>query len=280
MTGKQRGFAVTAFLVMTLVVIFALYAGMSYDISRSSGLKEDEEKTEYMAEATRALNNYYKTNAWAIDSDDAVIDPVVIAQKAGIQLKFGAQLLSSERIEKNNIGYHIFVFWMPQEGLTGTSFDTTTGVFTEGTYAAGSSRRLRYTIVNGSTIEAELINSTIGMMETSGTAMEAWFAGRQFQASSLEGGSGPINWFRSPSCTADSRFISCTSNYEDSTIVLSGYGILDSTSLRSAWGRNLLITNDPAIVPNVRPFTMSLRAETPWGRKIDVLIIQPNNNLA
>lgn len=278
--GKQRGFAVTAFLTMTLVIVFALYAGISYDISRSSGLMEDEERTEYMTEVTKALNNYYNTNAWVIDSNANAIDPVVIAQRAGIQLKYGAQLVSSQRLVKNDIGYHIFAFWIPQEGLTGTAFDATTGEFTEGTYAAGSSQRLRYTIVNGATIESELIQSTLGLMETSGTAMEAWFAGRQFQASSLEGSSGPINWFRSPSCTSDSRFITCTSNYEDATIVLSGYGILDSTSLRSAWGRNLLITNDPAIVLNVRPFTMSLRAETPWGRTIDVLIIQPNNNLA
>lgn len=275
----QRGFAVTAFLVGVIVIISVIYTGISYDVSRASSLKGFQDKAQYMVDTSKSLNQWYERNAWAIDSVTTPIPSATIATQAGISIKYGAVIVSSQRLAKNNISYHVIAFWLPQDNLTGTNFDVNTGVFTEGTYlAANASERLRYTIINGSTIESNLINSSFKTMSKAASSLETWFAGRGFQASTLENRINS-NWFRSPSCVNNLNYLPCTTGYQPSATVLNGYGIVDGSDSKSAWGRDVLVTNDPSIVPNVRPYSLLLAADTPWGRRLVTQVTQPSNNL-
>lgn len=273
---QQSGFVIMSLLVATAVIGMMIYMGFSSDISRITGAQLEAERQEWIVDNGKALNEWYLRNAWVIDSNNLAIDSSAIASQAGITLKYSAQIVSSARLNRNGVSYHVIAMWLPQTGLTGTAFDINTGVLTEGTYASASVPRLKYHITNGFTIESQLISESLNTMAKAGAKLESWFAGQAALATSTD---VDKNWFRQPSCTApaDPRFLSCLTGFVDANPVFATTAIGVANDLMSAWGRSLLMTNDPTLVSTVHPYSVLLQADTPWGTPLQSAVTEPTN---
>lgn len=273
---QQSGFVIMSLLVTTAVIGMMIYIGFSNDISRITGAQLEAERQEWMVDNGKALNEWYLRNAWDIDSNSLAVDSATIASQAGISLKYSAQIVSSTRLNRNGVSYHVIAMWLPQTGLTGTAFDVNTGIITEGTYASASVPRLKYHITNGFTIESQLISTSLNTMAAAGAKLESWFAGQAALATSVD---VDKNWFRQPNCTApaDPRFLSCLTGFMNANSIFTTAGIGVANDLVSAWGRSLLMTNDPTLVSTTHPYSILLQADTPWGTPLRSAVTEPTN---
>jgi hypothetical protein len=272
----QSGFVVMSLLVATAVIGMMIYLGFSNDISRITGTQLEAERQEWIVDNGKALDEWYLRNAWAIDSNSLAINSTTIASQAGITLKYSAQLVSSTRLNRNGVSYHVIAMWLPQTGLTGTAFDVNTGLITEGTYSSASIPRLKYHITNGATIESQLVTKSLKTMAQASTRLETWFIGQAAVATSADVNN---NWFRQPSCaaTADPRFLPCLAGFQDAGPVFTTAAMGAASDLVSAWGRGLLMTNDPTLVSTTHPYSVLLQAETPWGTPLQATVTESTN---
>ncbi len=273
---QQSGFVIMSMLVATAVIGMLIYMGFSNDLSRITGAQLEIERQEWIVENGKALDEWYIRNAWLIDNNPLAIDSETIASQAGITLKYSAQLLSSTRLNRNGVSYHVIAIWLPQTGLTGTTFDINTGTITEGSYANASIPRLKYHITNGFTIESQLVSESLSTMAKTGARLEAWFAGQAALATSTD---VDKNWFRQSNCTAlsDPRFLPCITGFTSAGSIFSNAAIGVANDLVSAWGRELSITNDPSLVSAIHPYSLLLQADTPWGTPLQTTVTEPTN---
>lgn len=265
MRRYQSGFVAIALAVVIAIVVSLFLIGFSAEVSRSSGSVLEDVKQQYVSDSAKSLDGWYRRNAWVIDSNIAVIPTATIATQAGVAFKYGAQIVSSKRLDSNGISYHVIAIWLPNTSITGTDFNTNTGVLTEGTYASVEVPRLKYSIIDGKAIQTEIAQQTLNNLGSSAAKLENWFASKAVQAESSLINS---NWYRNPSCgSTDQRYIPCIDTYTDAGTTLQNLGIASSIELTSGWAQPIQISNLQNS-STTAPYSISLKADTPWGTSI------------
>lgn len=269
---QQSGYIVLGSVLALALIASLIFAGFSSDVSRRDGAVFDDEKSQWAQDAGMTLDSWYRRNAWTIDSDANAIASSTILTQSGVTLKYGAQVKSSVRLNRNGVSYHIIAIWLPQDGATGTAFDAATGTFTEGTYHSAAVPRVKYHLTNGNVIEVDLYQQTAKSLQTMASRLEAWFSGSARNASSFELGS---NWFRTPSCSSpDSRYLPCADTYTDAGPIFAAQGIGAISELSSAWAQPIQLSN-LLNASTVAPYSVSLQTATPWGGTVTASAIQP-----
>lgn len=271
----QSGFVITSMFLGMAVIAALLIAGFSYSISQRGDALLEKDKEEYLHEVGKMTEDWYRRNAWEIDSVSEPILESVIVQKAGINQQYGLRIVSSKRLTLHNVQYHVFALWIPNQSIQGTALDLDSGLFTEGIYANNQVERLKFHILNGNVIETDIYQQTSTTLRLIASKLEVWFTGKAVIA---DIDSSVNNWFREPVCgTGDQAFLPCIDSFEEAAPYLTEIGISTGSDTLSGWGQPITMSN-LLNSSNTYPFSMALSAYTPWGESIIRLAVQTSSN--
>ena len=229
----------------------------------------DEQKEAYLDQATRAVESWYARNIAVIDSTAASpFADVDIPALAGIERRWDLRIAQSARLADGDIAYRRIALWLPASNPDGSALDAATGTFSPGP-------NVRWRIVDGRAIQTDAYSRTLASMKAFARQLELRF----YAKAAYDASSGlTVNWFRPRSGCASPNpdDIPCLDTFTDAGLI--NWSVILGTNpgnLRTAWGRNFLVSNLTDSNVAYPPYSMAINAITPWGATIRVLAVQP-----
>jgi len=252
---RQNGFTVLLVMIAILGIISTIYAGYEYRVSFADKALQLQTQNQYIHQIGASVDDWYNRNAAIVDGNALAIAPATIITQSSLPVQYGLQVVSSNRIIANGIGYHVIVAYLPDDAGV-SALDPATGIFTP------ASPKTVFYITNGMTIETQNLITTASTLSRLSGVLETWFIGME--------NSMPIShrsqndWFLMPMCAAaDSMHLACTGGFIDANPVLSAVGLISNGQATDAWGNAILIDNSTSLA--VAPFSIFLKSNTPWG---------------
>lgn len=270
MFRRQKGYA--AILVLVGAVAMAGIASTmlpGLDASQTAAEQELNQRA-YLQAVRAALATAYEREATTLDA--GVPSPWTAQQwlaRAGVTPKFGLQLAISDRIAipGTPVAYRVVAAWLPRRGSdTVSSLNTATGVFTADT-------GVQWIVVSGQAIQARRYASTLTAMQRFAVILQSRSRAKLEADPARDIG---VNYFRPVSgCSPTAEEIPCLPSYvAASTVDFATIAGFDSTAARDAWGRALEVSNTVDSQTSGPPYSMSIRATTPWGSTFKVIAVQ------
>jgi len=250
-----------------------------------------QSRSEYLERTIISLERWYISNAILLDNINCpVMDEQTIFEQASIIQRYGVRVAIGSCISAGaELSYRNIAVWIPSRTREDTSSFNEHGIFVP------ADSQVEYRVVSGMEIQGTLVNDTRNTMLELARLLEV-----RFQAK-IDG--DPLrdlqyNYFRALDCANPGlNEIPCTSFINASGYVALENNIFESLRLSElasisqrmtidAWGQPIEfnnVVNDPGNIcvpsgnPNRPPYTMLLRANTPWGTHIVVCPTQPVN---
>jgi type II secretory pathway pseudopilin PulG len=262
---KERGAIFLLLVVAIAVVGVTLILAASRLQAQQAANRAAAEQFAYLRKAAAAVEVWYRENLATVDSQDAapVIDTVL--DRAGVNRRFGLSARISNRLMAGNVGFRTLALWIPAAVPDPSTFDVTTGLFTP---APG----VRFVTVSGAALQGQAVADTQRAMASVASTLEQYFAAR-----AAAGGTGVgINHFRpDPTCSGAAGQLPCLDDYTvASAINWAGLG-LSGLPVADAWGNPLALSNLADSSTAAPPFSMAIRAATPFGTQLTVRAVQP-----
>ena len=273
----QTGYIAVLFAAMVALGLALTIGTLVAQLKRSGALNRSfvvgnnsTQQNELLADQ-RQLLAWYQNNAYALDNWAAQPNLNQILSAADVQLN-GASVAMSNQLYSNGIGYHVFAFWYPIPGATGTGLVATSGDFSVGT-VNGAPANTAYTLASGFAIEALFVQQTRTNMYRIADLLVNYFAD---QNANDADGSADTNWFRDLNCATDAVALPCygTDGTNASAVAISQTVLqpmigLSANDTVTAWNPDSVITvnNYPiSTYPSPPPpYTVTLNTVLPWG---------------
>jgi hypothetical protein len=265
---RARGFI--GFPVVMIIVIASL-AYPLYVVHRHWGVAETTlaQEPQRLDDARERLLSWYERQA---SSPAAVADmrlPASPAPVLGLAERADWQFAMSDVLWDGALPYRRLVVWQALRPEPQSPFDRRTGTFT--THADNPFR-----VIDGRAVQMRAVARTEERLKALANALQRW-AQAQFLLDPLR----DLHWnhFRPRErCAPRGPELPCIDDFER----------IDRTSLPYllGWDPGLLVTawQTPIEVSNGRgarhqepPYTIALRATTPWGTTIEAVAVQPIN---
>ena len=270
MLRRQRGYAAVLVLVGA-VAIAGIASTMLPGLDASQTVAEqDFSQRAYLQSVRAALAAVYEREAAMVDA--AVPTPWSGQEwlaRAGVTPKFGLRVAVSDRIAVAGtpVAYRVLAAWLPRRGSDSvTTLNTATGVFS-------ADAGVQWVVVSGQATQARRYASTLTAMQRFAVILQNRARAKLEADPARDIG---VNYFRPVSgCSASAEEIPCLPAYvAASTVDFATNAGFDPAAARDAWGRALDISNTLDSQTTGPPYSMAIRATTPWGATFKVIAVQ------
>ena len=266
---RQNGFAFLGFAIVLAAIAITFIIGEAGIAARAQSSLLDTQKEAYLDMAAQAVESWYARNAAAIDAAAAspFADNAILAL-AGIERRWNLRVAQSARLADGDIAYRRILLWLPAANPDPSTWDAAAGTFSPGP-------NVRWRIVDGRAIQTDAYSRTLASMKAFARQLELRF----YAKAAYDASSGlTVNWFRPRSGCASPNpdDIPCLDTFTDAGLI--NWSVILGTNpgnLRTAWGRNFLVSNLTDSNVAYPPYSMAINAITPWGATIRVLAVQP-----
>ncbi len=275
---SQAGFIAVLYAAVLALVMALTVGALVAQLGRSGALNRAttgaalNQQSQLVAFQQR-LSDWYRANAWQIDSQAGQPDLALVLAQAGIVAPSGMMSDVSEQIVQNGVGYHVIACWFPLPGASGVGLDHVTGRFSPG-ILQGQPAQTPYVLISGLGLETALLTQTRGNLNAIADKLAQYFAAQQVADADM---AADVNWFCDSACSTNGLALPC---YGNAPGVTSAVPILQTDLAQriglspaeqlSAWTPNsrILVNNHP--LSGALPFVVSLYAALPWGGYLTV----------
>jgi hypothetical protein len=257
--------------VLTVIVVAALALPM-FVIQRQhdQAVRAMARDGDTLELAHVALARWYERHALAIDQHDTFAIPVTLASQLGLAHRGNWRFAASQRLWHGPISYRRLAVWDEQNPEPRSPFDPASGQFQSQVGNAGR-------VVDGLLLNGQRVHETEQRLQAVALTLQRWFRVR-FERDPLR--EVTTNHFRPVrGCGAPAiGELPCVENWtpiaDQSMARLLG---LAPERLVSAWATPIEITHGDGAQTTAPPYSVRLRARTPWGSYLEALAIQPMN---
>lgn len=263
----QRGSAVVWFVVFLLAMAIAVTAGEAELLANKRRNERPYQQDAYLEQTRTAVTAWYQRNIGTIDASGAA-DPTAEAVKAGagITPRFGLRIAVSQRLSAGNLNWHVIALWINDNDNDSTTFSTTTGAF-------NPDPKARAVLVSGQRLQQDAWQRTSAAVNAVANALNNYAQHRQ----AANGGDMARNPFRPTDCNNIAPGeMPCLENYTAASTISTQLG-LNSSQLVDAWNGALQVSNGTDARTTGAPYTMVIKAVTPWGSTVTGTAIQTVN---
>jgi type II secretory pathway pseudopilin PulG len=254
-------------LLVVALALFGLLSAIAVGLVAGDveGLRLDAEpsRSRYLADAQARLGRWYQQNAATLDDGVSVLPATdAIFAQAGVAQRFNVQMGVTQSVVVNGVGSRQIVVWLPDASGNAT-FDVMTGALTP---TPQHSVRIR-----GHDVQQRLVVITQERLGKAASTITSWAASAERSQPALAG----TNLMRRSVCAASAMALPCWDAYVpvDWVPIL---GFAGPEEIRKdAWGRDIEVSNlldSSSVTP---PYSLSLRAVTPWGAPLRLSALQP-----
>lgn len=285
---RQRGVALLGFALIATVVVLTIVLSLSSVLARKASATLYDRQQAYVDDVAFRINALYMSRAESLDSSAGAPDltPAAVQQLASPE-KWGVRVVMSSKLEARPGGasgpllrYRRFLVYLPSDTDDRYPPDLSRfeaeGVFVSCTAPDGDCGRRIYAIVDGQSVQSEMLARTKARLTRLAAKGGAYFKARYLEAGEK---SLAINFFRpqDPGCVAFSYELPCV----DVETPLAQANVqkqlgLAPEDLVNAWGGIITLITLPA-APNTSapPYSMLFRTTDPFGNTHQVFAVQP-----
>lgn len=285
---RQRGVALLGFALIATVVVLTIVLSLSSVLARKASATLYDRQQAYVDDVAFRINALYMSRAESLDSSAGAPDltPAAVQQLASPE-KWGVRVVMSGKLEARPGGasgpllrYRRFLVYLPSDTDDRYPPDLSRfeaeGIFVSCTAPDGDCGRRIYAIVDGQSVQSEMLARTKARLTRLAAKGGAYFKARYLEAGEK---SLAINFFRpqDPGCVAFSYELPCV----DVETPLAQANVqkqlgLAPEDLVNAWGGVITLITLPA-APNTSapPYSMLFRTTDPFGNTHQVFAVQP-----
>lgn len=283
----QNGFVVTALTAIVSAVALFIVIGSSTSFMLKKQADEKLSQQEYLEDFQKYARDWYELNAQNIDSNlfasDFSAERFLV--ESGFQLRYGAEVALSRRIESGVLRYRNIVVWLPtdEDSTNPPLFDLDTGDFQPCSEAPCKERA--FAVFSGKEVQARLLQRAQFQLDEIALKSQQYFKSRMISDSERDLTKNhfrPEGFFsESPKFPVLTGFtpVAGSSNLNLSEPVAGS--VLDALSMgmafsRNPWGVPIEVNNSsPEAENNTPPYTVLYRSITPWGQTLTRFAVQP-----
>ena len=286
---KQRGAVFALGLVMVAAAFAVLMTGFLNNIVQASNGAFETEKASYVRRVAKDVDNWYQLNyARLVDgsfnpNEAALLREAINERQFGVRLQISNIIGAPPNCPNSNIGvgrcvpYRNIAIWVPKtSGGDTTTFNPTTGALTPDPDAYS----VNYA---GRDYAMKLATSTVRQMDRLGALLQGYYSTVSERSPTADFGR---NYFRAIDCNARDFFeIACYDNYAKNSSVPADQGRIsaligiDEAQFITVYGTDVEVSNledsRTADLGGLPPYSMALRARTPWGAFFRLTVAQP-----
>ena len=275
MKQKQRGMVVP-FLVMAVAGVVLLFvASMHSTAMYADKLDEDVDRARVVEGAMQQLESWYRSEAGDIESNnlnptEAQLLSRIAERKYGLRAAFSARLglpCPGGAVLVTCVPFRRIVVWLPPVSDPSTaSFNSATGVFTQGNVTA-------FKVFETRDIQIANAQRAYDHLDSVALAIQRY---AQVRGALLPYGSGRINHLRPVSClSVQLGELPCVDTYTDieTSGVLALVGLTAAEAVSPMGGR-VQFSNLAGSSSAAPPFSASLQVMSPWGTSLVITVVQ------
>lgn len=276
---KQRGAAFLLVVTMLLGAMLVLAGTFRAHVVHQARMTFEQDQRQYLDAVLKNAHAWYQRVSLSMEVTGQTPTEAELLQQIAPERRFGVRALISNRLNTSCptsaafgscVPYRVLVIWLPPISATDqTVFNQANGVFVpdQTVFAAGTARIFDTKLYQqGLTVQiSELLKSTAGRLQNFARAQQGVIGAPSFE-----------NYFRSRDCArAVSGYLPCIDTYQPitSTSIPTMLGMPES-EFKTPWGdvvqiSNLLDSNNSTV-----PFSLSIRASSPWGQTMTYQVQQ------
>lgn len=275
--SRQRG----AVYLYSLTILFAalVVLGLSFSSTtlQSAVARSEAERADYVDKVVGDVQRWYERSASTVEATADPFSPARLLDEAVPDRRYNVKVGISDRLGlpcapstpfNACAPYRIMVVWLPpQEHPDTSTFDIATGAFTADPAAA-------WKVYSGQYFQLANVARSVKDLDRVAVALQQYF---QARSGLTPIASGRLNHFRASDCThVVMGEVPCYDSYVDGA----GSAIPALTGLRpsdlsTSMGTPIQLSNLADSSTSAPPYSMSLRASTPWGSSLQVNAVQP-----
>lgn len=264
---KQRGSAAGWFVVFLVAMAIAVTASEAELLANKRRNDRPYQQDAYLEQTASAVTAWYQRNIGTIDATGAA-DPSVadVLAGAGITPRYGLHIAVSQRLSSGNMNWHSIALWINDSTTDSTTFTASTGAF-------NPDPKARAALVSGQRLQQEAWQRTSTAVNTVVSALNNYAQQRQ----AANGGDMTRNPFRPADCSnVAPGEMPCLDSYTPANGISTQLG-LNNTQLVDAWNGAIQVSNGTDARTTGTPYTMVVKATTPWGAAVTGTAIQTVN---
>ena len=268
---RQRGFGLLL-AVFALVLMSAMFiGGIGVLIQLPHAAALERQKTAYLGDVAGALSRLYTEHLDRIDAaTEAPWSGTDMLGMAGIGPRWNLQIaVSSRQIDPSGVGYRNLYLWLPTAQPDPVTFDAAADRF-----VAPADTLWRK--VDGREIEQTAMRMAARRLTRVADQLSAMFAAKRALDPAQD---NAINHFQAAPCTSSvpGQGLPCTNGQYVALAALgatSAAGIA-ATDLTDPWGGQIVASNTLDADVTEPPYSLVLRATTPWGGSVTYRVSEP-----
>lgn len=263
---RQRGAALLALTLLVALLAGVMVVDWTLAQSRQRLASLELDQSEYLAALESAITHWYALNAPSIDAVPQAPEWRRAMRETGSIERWNVQVAFSQRLARDGVSYRNIALWLPKDAADSTRFDAATGTLT---VAAGTASRT----ISGFSIQSQAVAETRARLQTIAQRLEAHATTQYLLDPSRN---QLVNRFRAIDCANPHvTELPCVDTYQriESTGVAASVG-LEPQLMTDAWGQSIEVSNGMDSQTTEPPYSMALRATTPWGAVIRVIPVQ------
>ena len=279
---RQQGFGLLIFVLLTGIIAFSLVVGYAGLMTReqANGLKGG--RATYLQETVAQLEALWRLNAFQLDeaSPSNALDGEQLLTMAGVTKKGGIEALVSPILRvpgESTVYRNVVIFYSTETDESNPpdrSLFLLTGEFKSCLDTSLKCAERDFILFNSLEIQRSLAKITQERLLRIAFKAQSYFKARQLQDPERN---ISVNYFRKPmgGCVVSQMDLDCvdvytpltslTSMTTSSRLLLAVNLGLSNEEMFSGWGRPIQVSNLQDSETNDAPFTLSIRAEIPFG---------------
>ena len=261
---RQQGGATVWIVILLALAAMALFAG---EVERLGEFGRNQRRVlhaRYLQASATAIRHWYQRHLATMDATGATspIEAEVLAG-AGIVPRYGLRLAISQPLNNGTLRWHNIALWINNVADDSTTFDPSTGQLQ-------ADSRAQSVLVSGQSLQQAAWQASNEAVSGLLLALNAYAQQRQ----RLFGGDLGRNPFRPGNCSnVETGELPCLDNYSPASQIARQLG-LNPGQLVDAWNGPLLVSSQTDANSTTAPYSMVVKAETPWGTALTSIALQ------
>jgi hypothetical protein len=276
---NQSGAAFLLLVTMLLGAMLVLAGSFRAHVVHQARVTFEQDQRRYLDDVLENAHHWYQRDSLSMEVTGQTLTEAELLQQIAPDRRFGVRALVSNRLNTscpsdavfgNCVPYRVLVIWLPPiSSIDQTTFNQANGAFVpdQSVLAAGTTRIFDTKLYQqGLTVQiSELLKSTAGRLQNFARAQQSVIGTSSFE-----------NYFRSKDCSrAVAGFFPCIDTYQPITNTsIPGMLGMTESDFKTPWGdvvqiSNLLDSNNATV-----PYSLSIRASSPWGQTITYQVQQ------
>lgn len=264
---KQQGSATGWFFIFLVTMSIAVVSSEAEFLANKRRNDRQQQQEAYLEQTAAAVTAWYQRNIGTIDATGTA-DPTVadVLAGAGITSRYGLHVSVSQRLSSGSMNWHSIALWINDSPTDSTTFISSTGAF-------NPDPKAQAVLVSGQRLQQEAWQRTASAVNTVVSALNNYAQQRQ----AAYGGDMMRNPFRPVDCNNIAPGeMPCLDTYTSTNSISPQLG-LNSSQLVDAWNGAIQVSNGTDARTTGVPYTMVVKATTPWGAAVTGTAIQTVN---